>query len=60
MSSKCSLSSQDQDHLNELELELEAIEIQYQQSFRELVKMREEAIENVKKRWTSKKNISVM
>jgi len=50
----------DKDHLNELQSEIEAIEIQYQQSFRELMKMREEAIENVKKRWTSRKNISVM
>ncbi|CAJ2668488.1 unnamed protein product [Trifolium pratense] len=55
MSSKCFLTQQEKDHLNELQLELEAIDIQYQQSFRELVKMREEAIENVKKRWTSKK-----
>lgn len=60
MSSKCSLTAFDQDHLDELQLEIEAIEIQYQQSFRELMKMREEAIENVKKRWTSRKNISVM
>ncbi|GAU44587.1 hypothetical protein TSUD_136340 [Trifolium subterraneum] len=60
MSSKCPLTPQEKDHLNELQLELEAIEIQYQQSFRELVKMREEAIENVKKRWTSKKKISVI
>ncbi|CAL5203478.1 unnamed protein product [Lathyrus oleraceus] len=57
MSSKCSL---DNDHLNELQSELEAIETQYRQCFRELVKMREEAIENAKKRWISKKNTTVI
>lgn len=60
MSSKCSLTPRDKDHLNELHLELEAIETQYQQCFRELEKMKEEAIENVKKRWMTKKKISVM
>lgn len=60
VSRTCSLTPLDKDHLDDLQLELEAIETQYQQSFRELVNMKEEAIENVKKRWMAKKNISVM
>lgn len=59
MSSACSLTPSDKDHLRELQLELEAIETQYQQCFREIGKMREEAIENVKKRWMTKKKIPV-
>lgn len=60
MSSTCSRTSVDKDHSNELHLELEAIETQYEQCFRELLKMREEAIENAKKRWISRKKIPVM
>ncbi|XP_027343788.1 serine/threonine-protein kinase WNK8-like isoform X2 [Abrus precatorius] len=58
--SKCSHTLVDNDHSNELQLELEAIETQYRQCFSELVKMREEAIENAKRRWITKKKISVM
>lgn len=60
MSSTCSHTSVDKDHPNELHLELEAIETQYEQCFRELLKMREEAIENAKKRWITRKKIPVM
>ncbi|RDX60536.1 Serine/threonine-protein kinase WNK8, partial [Mucuna pruriens] len=52
ISSSCSLTLL---HPNELQLELEAIEAQYQQCFRELVKMREQAIENAKRRWITRK-----
>ncbi|TKY47939.1 Serine/threonine-protein kinase WNK8 [Spatholobus suberectus] len=58
--STCSLTLVDKDHSNELQLELEAIETQYQQCFRELVKMREEAMENAKRRWITRKKIPVM
>ncbi|KAK7306853.1 hypothetical protein VNO77_44813 [Canavalia gladiata] len=60
ITSTCSLTLVDQDHSNELQLELEAIETQYQQCFLELLKMREEAIENAKRRWITRKKISVM
>ncbi|KAL2327121.1 hypothetical protein Fmac_020548 [Flemingia macrophylla] len=60
MSSTCSLTLVDKGRSNELQLELEAIETQYQQCFRELVKMREEAIENAKRRWITRKKIPVM
>nr|KYP69320.1 Serine/threonine-protein kinase WNK8 [Cajanus cajan] len=60
MSSTCSLTLVDKDYSNELQLELEAIETQYQQCFRELVKIREEAIENAKRRWITRKKIPVM
>ncbi|KAF2298043.1 hypothetical protein GH714_007888 [Hevea brasiliensis] len=49
-----------EDSLSELKLELNAIDMQYNQSFQELLRMREEAIENAKKKWTTKKNIRVM
>ncbi|KAF2298045.1 hypothetical protein GH714_007936 [Hevea brasiliensis] len=46
-----------EDSLSELKLELNAIDMQYNQCFQELLRMREEAIENAKKKWTTKKNI---
>ncbi|XP_057429305.1 serine/threonine-protein kinase WNK8-like isoform X2 [Lotus japonicus] len=57
MSSTCSLDLADKD---ELQLELDAIETHYQQCLRDLVKMREEAIEDVKRRWITRKKISVI
>ncbi|KAL9319524.1 hypothetical protein ACSQ67_011363 [Phaseolus vulgaris] len=57
MSSTSSLNLVDKDPSDELQLELEAIETQYQQCFHELVKMREEAIENAKRRWITRKKI---
>ncbi|XP_022893042.1 probable serine/threonine-protein kinase WNK10 isoform X3 [Olea europaea var. sylvestris] len=54
-----SLSLIEKDHdkelCHDLKLELDAIDLQYQQRCQELLRMREEAIENVKKRWISKK-----
>ena len=60
MSSICSLTLADVDNSDELQLELDAIETQYDQCFRELVKMRDDAIENAKRRWITRKKISVM
>ncbi|CAJ1965282.1 unnamed protein product [Sphenostylis stenocarpa] len=60
MSSTGSLNLVDKDPSDELQLELEAIETQYQQCFRDLMKMREEAIENAKRRWITRKKIPVM
>ncbi|XP_050228315.1 serine/threonine-protein kinase WNK8 isoform X2 [Mercurialis annua] len=42
-----------------LKLEIDAIDMQYNQCFRELLKMREEAIENAKRKWLTKKKIPV-
>ncbi|KAL1358122.1 hypothetical protein AAHE18_04G011300 [Arachis hypogaea] len=60
VSSICSVALAGIDNSNELQLELDAIETQYHQCFRELVKMREDAIENAKRRWITRKKISVM
>ncbi|XP_031099022.1 probable serine/threonine-protein kinase WNK10 isoform X1 [Ipomoea triloba] len=45
----------DKDHYVDLKQEIDGIDMQYQQCCRELVRMREEAIENAKKKWTTKK-----
>ncbi|KAJ7952196.1 putative Kinase [Quillaja saponaria] len=58
MSSICSLSLADR--YNELKLELDAIDTQFRQCFRELLRMREEAIENARKKWLTKKKIQVI
>jgi WNK lysine deficient protein kinase len=58
MSSICSLSLADKDG-SELKQELDSIDSHYNQCLQELMKMREEAIENAKKRGITKK-ISVM
>lgn len=47
----------DKDQLQDLKLELDAINVQYQQSCRELLRMRVEAIENARKKWTGKRKI---
>ncbi|KAE9586514.1 putative protein kinase WNK-NRBP family [Lupinus albus] len=61
MSSICSLTLADKDHSDdELQSELDAIDIQYQQCLHQLDKMREEAIENAKRKWITRKKISVM
>lgn len=60
LSSICSLSLADKDQYGELKLELDAIDTQYHQRLIELLRMREEAIENAKRRWISKKKISVV
>ncbi|PPS12071.1 hypothetical protein GOBAR_AA08540 [Gossypium barbadense] len=60
LSSIGSLSLADKDKLEELKSELDAIDSQYQQCFQELLRMREEAMESARKRWISKKKVSVM
>ncbi|XVE64627.1 hypothetical protein DITRI_Ditri07aG0115500 [Diplodiscus trichospermus] len=59
LASICSLSLAEKDKLDELKLEIEAINSQYHQCFQELMRMREEAMEKAKKRWITKKKISV-
>ncbi|PSS11232.1 Serine/threonine-protein kinase [Actinidia chinensis var. chinensis] len=49
----------DEDLGNDLKLELDAIDMQYRHFLSELVRMREEAIENAKKKWILRKKISV-
>ncbi|KAM7491669.1 hypothetical protein LguiA_034590 [Lonicera macranthoides] len=50
----------DKDELNGLKLELDAIEFQFQQCFRELLRKREEAKENAKKRWMTNLTMSAV
>ncbi|KAF3639299.1 hypothetical protein FXO37_24014 [Capsicum annuum] len=60
LSSNCSfLSLVEKDDLDnvELKLELDTIESQYQQCFKELVRTKLEAIDACRKRWTAKKNL---
>ncbi|KAM3321505.1 putative serine/threonine-protein kinase WNK10 isoform X1 [Capsicum chacoense] len=47
----------DKNQLQDLKVELDAINVQYQQSCRELLRMRVEAIENARKKWTAKKRM---
>ncbi|KAJ6307923.1 hypothetical protein OIU76_017662 [Salix suchowensis] len=54
LSSACSVALAGEDG-SELKLELDSIDSHYNHCFHELVKTREEAIENAKKRWISKK-----
>ncbi|XWS76845.1 hypothetical protein CRYUN_Cryun01aG0212700 [Craigia yunnanensis] len=54
-SSCSSQSTMDKDLDVELKLELDAVEAQYQHSFQELSRMREEELEAIKKRWMAKK-----
>lgn len=56
----CSLSLADKKDYDKLKLELDAIDSQYHECFRELLRMREEAIENLKKKWITKKKIAVI
>ncbi|KAM3396534.1 putative serine/threonine-protein kinase WNK10 isoform X1 [Capsicum galapagoense] len=50
-------SANDKNQLQDLKVELDAINVQYQQSCRELLRMRVEAIENARKKWTAKKRM---
>ncbi|XP_035550013.1 probable serine/threonine-protein kinase WNK10 isoform X2 [Juglans regia] len=59
LSSICSLSLADEDQDSELKLELASIDTQYHQRLIELLRMREEAIENAKRKWMAKKKTSV-
>lgn len=60
LSSIGSLCLADKDKFDELKSELDAIDSQYHQCFQELIRMREEAMLNAKKRWITKKKVSVM
>ncbi|KAE8055076.1 hypothetical protein FH972_011941 [Carpinus fangiana] len=60
LSSICCLSMAEENQCDELKLELEAIDTQFQQRFVGLLRMREEAIENARKRWMMKKKIAVI
>ncbi|KAK6162215.1 hypothetical protein DH2020_002056 [Rehmannia glutinosa] len=57
--SSLSLTDKENDLCDDLKMELDAIDLRYQQRCRELLKMREAAIENAKKKWIMKK-ISVL
>ncbi|XP_061370074.1 probable serine/threonine-protein kinase WNK10 isoform X2 [Gastrolobium bilobum] len=58
LTSSCSsLSLADKDIDLELKLELDAIESQYRQWFQELSRMKFEALEATRKRWTAKKKL---
>ncbi|KAK1564456.1 hypothetical protein Q3G72_003684 [Acer saccharum] len=59
LSSISSLSLTDKEQCDDLKVELDAINSQYQHCFQELLRMREEAIESARKRWISKKKILV-
>lgn len=60
LTSSCSsLSLAEKDPDDELKLELEAIDAQYQHWFQELSRMREEALEATKRRWIAKKKLTV-
>ncbi|GAB2296164.1 Serine/threonine-protein kinase wnk8, variant 4 [Dionaea muscipula] len=54
-SSISSLALADKVHCNELKQELDAIDTEYNRSLLELMRKREEAIEDAKKRWSAKK-----
>ncbi|KAL2236667.1 serine/threonine-protein kinase WNK8 isoform X1 [Sesamum indicum] len=54
ISSLC-LTDKENELCDDLKVELDAIDLQYQQRCRELLKMRELAIENAKKKWIMKK-----
>ncbi|KAE9599481.1 hypothetical protein Lal_00039453 [Lupinus albus] len=59
MSRICSLTLADKDlSSDDLQVELDAIDVQYQQCFRRIEKMREEAIENAKRKWIARKIMS--
>lgn len=60
LSSICCLSPAEKNQCDELKLELDAIDAEYHQRLVELLRMREEAIRNAKKRWMMKKKKSVI
>ncbi|XP_010533554.1 PREDICTED: serine/threonine-protein kinase WNK8-like isoform X2 [Tarenaya hassleriana] len=53
-SSMCCLSMLSNEQTEDLEAELSTIESQFQQSLQELMRLREEAIENAKRKWMKK------
>lgn len=59
LTSSCtSLCLADKDLDVELQLEVASIEAQYEQWFQELSKLKEEALEATRKRWTEKKKLA--
>lgn len=59
LSSNCSfLSLVEKEEESELKLELDSIESQYRQCFQELSRMKAEALEACRKRWTTKKKLA--
>ncbi|KAE8681370.1 hypothetical protein F3Y22_tig00111330pilonHSYRG00414 [Hibiscus syriacus] len=56
----CSVSLEDKDKFEELKLELDAIDSQYNRCFEELIRLKEAAMVNAKKRWAMKKKLSVV
>ncbi|KAH9774967.1 serine/threonine-protein kinase WNK8 [Citrus sinensis] len=59
-SSISSLSLADKEHSDGLKLELDAINSKYQQCFQELLRQREDEMENARKRWLAGSNVSVI
>lgn len=57
--SSLSLTDKDQPECDDLKEELDAIDSQYQSCIEEILKMREAALEHAKRKWISKKKISV-
>ncbi|CAN1139032.1 Serine/threonine-protein kinase WNK8 [Linum perenne] len=55
LSSICSLSIADKEEHDELQVELAAIDMQYNMYLQQLSRMREEAMENAKRKWMAKK-----
>ncbi|GKV03994.1 hypothetical protein SLEP1_g16214 [Rubroshorea leprosula] len=60
ISSFFSQSVAEKDQSDELKLELDAIDSQFHHCFQELMRMREEAIENAKKKWLTKNRVSAV
>ncbi|GLU17565.1 hypothetical protein SLE2022_339260 [Rubroshorea leprosula] len=60
ISSFFSQSVAEKDQSDELKLELDAIDSQFHHCFQELMRMREEAVENAKKKWLTKNRISAV
>lgn len=55
MSTIYSLSISDNDYPEDLKTELNLIESQFNQSFQDLLKLKEDAIQNAKRKWITKK-----
>lgn len=60
LSSICSLSLSEKEHPVGLKLEIDAIISKYQQCFQELLRLREEEMEDARKRWLAGNNVSVI
>lgn len=60
MSTIYNLSISDNDYPEDLKTELNLIESQFNQSFQDLLKLKEDAIENAKRKWIMKKQKAVI